>query len=380
MADLHNLVRWHRTNALMSQADLARRVGVTRQAISLIEAEQTAPSTVVALRLAAVFRVPVEALFYETGAGTLVSLSDPEDSVRAGERVVLARVGGHLASHRAIGLSGHRLHALPATGVAVAQPDAETAAETAASSDGLAALRGGAETVMVEPAPGAALRTYGVIAGCDIGLGLLAAHVSDSSAAAQSVWRNADNRRSLHLLRRGLVHAAAVHAVDGMDAQPLCAGDVRLGFASWQSGWILRRAEGRSFGGAGDLASGRLRLVNRPIGSGARSLLDRLLDEASVDAHGIPGYDHVVDGHLQVADAVASGVADVGVGMAGAAFLAGLDFYPVCDEACDLIIPGGLLQDETVLRVIDTLHSDGFRWDLERFGPYDVSRTGRTIT
>lgn len=376
MADLHNLVRWHRTNAGMSQADLACRVGVTRQAISLIEAGQTVPSTTVALRLAAAFGVSVETLFHETEAGPLVARVAPEDGVRVGERVVLARVGERLASHRALGLTGQRLDVLPATGAVVARSDGGTDASPAGWTDG----QRGEATVMVKPAPGAALRIYGVIAGCDIGLGLLAAHVSGSSGRAQMVWRNADNRRSLGLLRRGLVHAAAVHGADGEDAQVLWAGDVRLGFAAWQSGWILRRGEGRSFAGAEDLASGRFRLVNRPRGAGARSLLDRLLCEASVPPRAIPGYEYLVDGHLQVADAVASGAAHVGIGMAGAARLAGLDFRPVRDEACDLVIPGELLQDETVLRMLDTLHSDAFRWDLERFGPYDASRTGRTIT
>lgn len=360
MARLHNLVRWHRTKALMSQADLADRIGVTRQAISLIEAEQTVPSTTVALRLAAVFRVSVETLFCEDKTGLLVARADSADQPSAGERILLARVGEDLVAHRATGLHGHRMQALPATGVAVGHS--------------------GAGAVRIEMAPGMESRTWGVIAGCDIALGLLAEHAS-ASPTEQTAWRAADNSLSLRLLRGGLVHAAAVHTPSGSRVGRLGSdGDIWVNFASWQAGWILRRSNGRGFDGVGDLATGRLRLVNRPVGSGSRTLLDRLLREASIDATSIPGYDHVVDGHLQVADAVAAGVADVGVGMASAAMLAGLDFHPIHEESCDLVIPRGLAQEEAVLRVLGVLHSDGFRWDLERFGPYDVSRTGVSIT
>ncbi len=359
MAQLHNRVRWYRTKARMSQAELADRIGVTRQAVSLIEAEQTVPSTAVALRLSAVFHVPVETLFYEEGAGLVAVRTDPGDHPAAGERVLLARIGHDLVSHRATELYGQRMQALPATGVAVRS--------------------GGAGTVLVETVPGASLRTWGMIAGCDIALGLLAAYASSSPGGMQVLWRNADNGLALRLLRAGLVHAAAVHTPSSSLVERVRnRGDAWVNFASWQVGWILRRSDGRGFAGVGDLAAGRLRLVNRPAGSGVRALLDSLLREAGVDGPSIPGYDRVVDGHLQVVDAVAMGIADVGIGMASAAVLAGLAFLPIREESCDIVIPGDLAEDEEAQRVLDALYSDEFRWDLERFGPYDVSRTGRS--
>ncbi len=361
MARLHNRVRWYRTKARMSQAELADCIGVTRQAVSLIEAEQTVPSTAVALRLSAVFHVPVEKLFREEVTGQVAARTDPGDPARVGERVLLARVGHALVSHRATALYGQRMQALPATGV-------------------VAGGAGAADTVLVETAPDAARRTWGVIAGCDIALGLLAAHASGSPGSLQMLWRNADNGLALRLLRTGFVHAAAVHTpslslVERMQSR----GDVWVNFSSWQVGWILRRSDGCGFSGVGDLAAGRLRLVNRPTGSGARALLDSLLREAGIDGPSIPGYDRVVEGHLQIVDAVTAGIADVGIGIASAAVLAGLSFHPIREESCDIVIPGELAEDEEALRVLDALCSDEFRWDLERFGPYDVSRTGRSI-
>lgn len=46
-----------------TQAELAERVGVTRKTINTVENGVFVPSTVLALKLAAAFGLPVEALF-----------------------------------------------------------------------------------------------------------------------------------------------------------------------------------------------------------------------------------------------------------------------------------------------------------------------------
>lgn len=54
----------------MTQAELARRVGVTRQTILAIEQGRYSPSLEVAFKVAAVFRVPLERVFqYPSGEG-----------------------------------------------------------------------------------------------------------------------------------------------------------------------------------------------------------------------------------------------------------------------------------------------------------------------
>ncbi len=61
--DIRNLVRQHRLPSGMTQQDLAERVGVTRQTILSIEKGKYTPSVALALRLADVLGVSVEALF-----------------------------------------------------------------------------------------------------------------------------------------------------------------------------------------------------------------------------------------------------------------------------------------------------------------------------
>jgi DNA-binding XRE family transcriptional regulator len=60
---VRNQLRVHRAALGLSQADVAGRVGISRQAYSAIEAGDAVPSTEVALRLARAFGRGVEELF-----------------------------------------------------------------------------------------------------------------------------------------------------------------------------------------------------------------------------------------------------------------------------------------------------------------------------
>ena len=60
---LKNSVREYRARFRFSQQDLADKIGVTRQTIGLIEKGDYAPSVTLALKIAAVFQVPVEEVF-----------------------------------------------------------------------------------------------------------------------------------------------------------------------------------------------------------------------------------------------------------------------------------------------------------------------------
>lgn len=58
-----NTLRVERAIHRLTQEELARRIGVSRQTINAMEAGKYVPSTVLALKLAQVFDKPVEALF-----------------------------------------------------------------------------------------------------------------------------------------------------------------------------------------------------------------------------------------------------------------------------------------------------------------------------
>ncbi len=48
----------------LTQANLAERIGVSRQSINAMEKNKYVPSTVLALKIAKLFKKPVEAIFF----------------------------------------------------------------------------------------------------------------------------------------------------------------------------------------------------------------------------------------------------------------------------------------------------------------------------
>lgn len=66
-AGLTNRIRVLRAERSVTQEELAAAVGVTRKTINTIETGKYVPSTVLALRLARYFGVPVEEVFALAG-------------------------------------------------------------------------------------------------------------------------------------------------------------------------------------------------------------------------------------------------------------------------------------------------------------------------
>ena len=60
---LQNRIRVYRAEHRLSQGDLADIIGVSRKTISTIEVGRFVPSTVIALKIARHFGVPVEQVF-----------------------------------------------------------------------------------------------------------------------------------------------------------------------------------------------------------------------------------------------------------------------------------------------------------------------------
>ena len=82
---LHNRLAVYRVEVNLSRAALAEMVSVNPQTIGFLERGQYGPSLELALKLAAVFGVPVEALFSLTPFQSLASqLADREIKVGQG--------------------------------------------------------------------------------------------------------------------------------------------------------------------------------------------------------------------------------------------------------------------------------------------------------
>mgnify|MGYP005992631553 FL=1 len=60
---MENTIKVERAILSLTQDDLAKKIGVSRQTINSIEANRYVPSTVLSLKLSAIFGKPVNAFF-----------------------------------------------------------------------------------------------------------------------------------------------------------------------------------------------------------------------------------------------------------------------------------------------------------------------------
>ncbi len=111
------------------------------------------------------------------------------------------------------------------------------------------------------------------------------------------------------------------------------------------------------------LISGKLRLVNRQVGSGTRKVLEWLLRDYvkkkginfNFIKRAIRGYDNEVNTHIEVGAAIASGEADVGLAIKQVAKAFALNFVPVIWENFDFIILKRSLKKKVVKSFLECL-------------------------
>ncbi len=126
-----------------------------------------------------------------------------------------------------------------------------------------------------------------------------------------------------------------------------------------------------------DLARADLRFINRQRGAGTRVWLDEQLDAVGIDAAAIAGYHVEVATHSAVAEAIAAGQADVGLGIEAAALARGLGFVPLARERYDLAVPAAVWEQPAVQALAAWLGSAAASSAIDALGGYDTAETGR---
>ncbi len=332
---------------------------ISRQAVSAIEAGLSDPSLRVALTLGRALGLTVEELFGP-------AMPEPSVPVRA-----LAPLGSE-GSRVSLAPMGEALVALPLSG----------ATATRAGFAPAGGLVSGPEQVV----PLGPIRPTLVVAGCDPALPLLELPLSLLDPPVDFRWWPCASQEALGLAAAGLVHAAGAHLRDRSGhyntsaARKLLRGgaDV-IGFSAWREGLVLRPEHANKVGDVAGVVSASLRLVNREPGAEARSVLDRELAALGVSGSGLDGYAATATGHLEVAAAIAAGLADAGVASEPAALAFGLAFVPLTAERFDLIIPADLTGTREVQSLLRVLSSTWLLSQLASLPGYDVSQCGERI-
>jgi putative molybdopterin biosynthesis protein len=378
-----------------SQQQLAGMAGVSRQAVSAVEAGHSDPSLRVAIALARALGAGVEELFGPSEPQPEVQARQVAPAGPAGARVTLAPVGDAFVALPLAGPSATRSGFLPAGGVAGPVPSAAgQPGGQAGAGPADAGRRGGADRDGPDGAAGRrAVRPIGpprptlVVAGCDPALPLLETPLALLDPPVSFTWWPCGSGEALRLAAAGLVHVAGAHlrGESGEYNTGPAAGRLRrqgaevVGFCSWREGLVLRPGLAGEVTGLADVARRGLRLVNREHGAEARLVLDRELARLRLDPATLPGYQTSAAGHLEVAAAIAAGLADAGVASEPAALAYGLGFVPLTAEHSDLVIPAtsaGSREAAGLLRVLSS------RWLLDQLASlpgYDPARCGEHV-
>ena len=126
-----------------------------------------------------------------------------------------------------------------------------------------------------------------------------------------------------------------------------------------------------------DIARADVRFANRNPGSGTRLWMDAALCKLGIPAENVNGYGAVVKTHTEAASLVASGKADVSLGLQAAAHQHGLDFIPLFEERYDLILPR---DNESMLSpLFGYLQTAAFRTELNTLTGYSSAHSGEQI-
>ncbi|MFQ5849588.1 MAG: molybdopterin biosynthesis protein [Candidatus Binatia bacterium] len=222
----------------------------------------------------------------------------------------------------------------------------------------------------------------------DLSIGVLEDQLKRHNPELKIAATNVGSLGGLLSLQRGESHIAGTHLLDP-DTGAYNIPDIKrtipglsvvlVHLVQREQGLLVQQGNPKRIHDLKDLAREEIRFVNRQPGSGTRVLLDFQLKRLGIDPDTIPGYDVEEFTHMAVAVAIASGLADVGLGVRSAARALGLDFIPVGQEQYDLLFLRPFFKSEKGEKLLEVICSDGFRKAVEGLGGYNASSTGEIL-
>lgn len=219
----------------------------------------------------------------------------------------------------------------------------------------------------------------------DFALQMLTGEVNEDSEGFEFVSSAVGSLDGLIALRQGLADVAGCHLLDPESQDyntpflrhlfPDRSVDV-VTLAHREQGLMTMKGLGRAVTDIGDIADGALRFANRNRGSGTRVWLEARLQSLGIPDEAIVGFQTELRTHSDVALAVSTGQADIGLGIRAAAEQYGLEFTPLFLERYDIVIPADRAEELPLAMLRDRLESRGFRAEVGALSGYDAEHTG----
>ncbi len=200
-------------------------------------------------------------------------------------------------------------------------------------------------------------------------------------------FANLGSMGGLKCLRRGICHIGVCHLLQDDNQEynfdfaqrELAQAPVFVNFSRRRQGLLLQPGNPKGITGVADLAREGVRIINRPLGTGTRLLLDYEIARSAVTSSQIAGYRQEVSRHLDAGLEVFAGRADAAPAIEAVAGLLGLDFLPLRWERFDLLIDRERFFEPPIQSFISLLHEQAFRDLAASFAGYDVSLCGKML-
>ncbi|MDD5334117.1 MAG: substrate-binding domain-containing protein [Rhodoferax sp.] len=177
------------------------------------------------------------------------------------------------------------------------------------------------------------------------------------------------------------LQGSARHSLTERSYKPLLQPGLHkiIGFARRTQGLMVARGNPLGLHSLLDLARQHARFANRALGTGTRVVLDELLSQAGLATTAMTGYEHTEPSHAAVANAVAAGQFDAGLGIEAAARRAGLDFVPLADERYHLVCLKSALAQPGILALLQLLKMPAWQRAMEKIPGYAAMQSGEVL-
>ena len=196
-----------------------------------------------------------------------------------------------------------------------------------------------------------------------------------------AIFGNLGSMGGIRALRRNLCHIASSHLLQengqdynfGFAREELEQLPAVVNFCQRQQGLLLAKGNPKGIQKVADLGKPGIKIVNRPLGTGTRLLLDGEIKTAGIIGDQIEGYHREFQRHLDVGLEVLSGRADAGLGIQAVAGLLSLDFIPLRWERFDFLILKDRFFEKGVQLFLGLLTEATFRELTQDLEGYDMS-------
>ena len=226
-----------------------------------------------------------------------------------------------------------------------------------------------------------------VISGQDLVLDILGKHIEKHSPF-KTLRSYTGSLNSLISMYNGECDIVSLHMFDGDTGEynlpylkKILVGRpyILLHLLSRKAGFYVKKGNPLEITSWNDLCKNHIKMINREKGSGARILLDEQLRLNKIPSADIRGYEEEENNHFSVASAIATGIADVGIGIEKVAKIVGVDFIPLVTEQYDLVMLKNRETDRLISTVREIISSHPFQSEIDSLGDYDISQTGNVI-